>query len=316
MTSLPLFHINAPTYSMLGSVGARASVALLPQLLRPAASSTPPAATAPPSSTRSARCSRSSCASPSAPTTPTTRCGSATPARRRREQRQLEIEQRFGLRIVCGYAMSESPLRADLAARHAPVRHARHRAPAPHARRRQRGARDARRPRRWRPARSASCSCATRSLMRGYWDMPEETAECSCRTAGCAPATWCEDNADGTYTFVGREQGGHPPARRERGAGRDRGGAESAPGRGRGGGRRRPVRRCRRRRSRRSWCRDGTPTWPRFASTPPSGSRASRCRATSRPSPSCRTRRPGGWPSTAAVRAHGAEIDFEEVAAA
>src|SRR6185312_11949522 len=30
MTSLPLFHINAPTYSMLGSVGARASLALLP----------------------------------------------------------------------------------------------------------------------------------------------------------------------------------------------------------------------------------------------------------------------------------------------
>ena len=24
-------------------------------------------------------------------------------------ERQLEIEQRFGLRIVCGYAMSESP---------------------------------------------------------------------------------------------------------------------------------------------------------------------------------------------------------------
>src|SRR2546430_1450742 len=30
MTSLPLFHINAPTYSMLGSVAARASLALLP----------------------------------------------------------------------------------------------------------------------------------------------------------------------------------------------------------------------------------------------------------------------------------------------
>src|SRR6185312_4841290 len=30
MTSLPLFHINAPTYSMLGSVGAHASLALLP----------------------------------------------------------------------------------------------------------------------------------------------------------------------------------------------------------------------------------------------------------------------------------------------
>ena len=31
MTSLPLFHINAPAYSILGSVGARASVVLLPR---------------------------------------------------------------------------------------------------------------------------------------------------------------------------------------------------------------------------------------------------------------------------------------------
>ena len=30
MTSLPLFHINAPAYSVLGSVAARASLALLP----------------------------------------------------------------------------------------------------------------------------------------------------------------------------------------------------------------------------------------------------------------------------------------------
>src|SRR5207245_308756 len=30
MTSLPLFHINAPAYSVLGSVAARASVVLLP----------------------------------------------------------------------------------------------------------------------------------------------------------------------------------------------------------------------------------------------------------------------------------------------
>ena len=35
-------------------------------------------------------------------------------------ERHLEIEERFGLEITCGYAMSESALRADLAARHAP----------------------------------------------------------------------------------------------------------------------------------------------------------------------------------------------------
>src|SRR5206468_5402054 len=31
MTSLPLFHINAPAYSVLGSVGARAGLVLLPR---------------------------------------------------------------------------------------------------------------------------------------------------------------------------------------------------------------------------------------------------------------------------------------------
>ena len=59
MTSLPLFHINAPAYSVLGSMAARASLVAAAALLGERASSTPPAATARPSSTRSARCSRS-----------------------------------------------------------------------------------------------------------------------------------------------------------------------------------------------------------------------------------------------------------------
>ena len=57
MTSLPLFHINAPAYSTLGSVAIGASLVLLPRF-SPTSSSTRPAATRRPSSTRSARCSR------------------------------------------------------------------------------------------------------------------------------------------------------------------------------------------------------------------------------------------------------------------
>ena len=82
MTSLPLFHINAPAYSTLGSLVAAREPRAAARASRRARSSTRRAASARPSSTRSARCSRSSCASPRAPTTPTTRCASATPGRR------------------------------------------------------------------------------------------------------------------------------------------------------------------------------------------------------------------------------------------
>ena len=173
---------------------------------RPARSSTRPAGTARPSSTRSARCSRSSCASRSAPTTPTTRCASATPGPSPTEERQLEIEQRFGLRIVCGYAMSETPYGLIWRARHPAVRHARLGPPAPDARPRQRGPRGARRPRRSPPARSASCSCATRRSCAATGRCPRRRPRAARRTAGCAPATSCATTATARYTFVGREK--------------------------------------------------------------------------------------------------------------
>ena len=66
--------------------------------------------------------------------------------------RHLEIEERFGLRIVCGYAMSESPYGTIWARGDAAVRHARQHPPAPGARRCQRGQGRSR----------ASSSCATR----------------------------------------------------------------------------------------------------------------------------------------------------------
>ena len=58
MTSLPLFHINAPAYSMMGSLACGAGLILLPRF---SASGFLDAArgTARPSSTRSARCWRS-----------------------------------------------------------------------------------------------------------------------------------------------------------------------------------------------------------------------------------------------------------------
>ena len=82
MTSLPLFHINAPAYSTLGSLAARASLALLPGF----SASTLPRRRPPvrrdrvQQHRRDARDPRAPAAR--APTTPTTRSAAATRARR------------------------------------------------------------------------------------------------------------------------------------------------------------------------------------------------------------------------------------------
>ena len=59
MTSLPLFHINAPAYSVLGSLACGAGLVLLPRFSGERLPRLARGATAPPSSTRSAPCWRS-----------------------------------------------------------------------------------------------------------------------------------------------------------------------------------------------------------------------------------------------------------------
>src|SRR5204862_3520400 len=108
MTSLPLFHINAPAYSVLGSVAARASLILLPGF---SASTFIDSARRHGATEFNAigamleilmrQPERSDDAD-----TPLRLCYTGPSPT---EERQLEIERRFGLRIVCGYALSESP---------------------------------------------------------------------------------------------------------------------------------------------------------------------------------------------------------------
>ena len=163
MTSLPLFHVNAP--GLLGARLARvrrrtgAAAALLRERL--------PRRGAPPRRDRVQR-DRRDARDPDAP--------AGTRRRRRQPAAALLHRPVAGARAAgarssggsgcgssCGYAMSETPVRPDLAARHPAVRHARHGPPAPDARRRQRGpGRRRRRPRRRRRARPASCCCAIR----------------------------------------------------------------------------------------------------------------------------------------------------------
>jgi crotonobetaine/carnitine-CoA ligase len=108
MTSLPLFHINAPAYSILGSVAARAGLVLLPRF----------------SGSRFINWARRYGATEfnaigamleilmrqpergDDADNPLRLCYTG-PAPTR--ERHLEIERRFGLEIVCGYALSESP---------------------------------------------------------------------------------------------------------------------------------------------------------------------------------------------------------------
>lgn len=108
MTSLPLFHINAPAYSMLGSVAARASLILLPRF---SGSGFIDAARRYEATEFNAigamleilmrQRERADDAD-----NPLRRCYTGpSPAR----ERHLAIERRFGLEIVCGYALSESP---------------------------------------------------------------------------------------------------------------------------------------------------------------------------------------------------------------
>lgn len=108
MTSLPLFHINAPAYSVLGSVAAGAGLVLLPHFSGTgfidsarrygatefnAIGAMLEILMRQPERDDDADNPLRLCYTGPSPT----------------EERQLEIERRFGLEIVCGYALSESP---------------------------------------------------------------------------------------------------------------------------------------------------------------------------------------------------------------
>jgi crotonobetaine/carnitine-CoA ligase len=201
MTSLPLFHINAPAYSTLGSVAARAGLVLLAGF----------------SASRFLDDARRFGATefnaigamleilmrqperPDDADTPLRLVYSApSPTRERHE----EIERRFGLELVCGYGMSEStygliwPRGADprpfgtmgSARQHPELGHVndvRVREPD------ERGV--------------GELELRNPAIMRGYYEMPEETAAVMAdgwlRTGDLAV-----DNGDGTFTFVGRRK--------------------------------------------------------------------------------------------------------------
>jgi len=203
MTSLPLFHINAPAYSVLGSVAARASLVLLPgfsagrfidQARRFAATEFNAIGAMLEILMRQP-------ARPDDADNPLRRCYAGPSPER---ERHLEIERRFGFEIVCGYALSETPyglIWPHGARPYGTLGSVRQHPELGHVN-------DARVMVDGRPAapgQVGELELRNPAVMRGYYDMPAETAE-------VLVGGWLRtgdlvlDAGDGTYTFVGRQK--------------------------------------------------------------------------------------------------------------
>jgi carnitine-CoA ligase len=203
MTSLPLFHINAPAYSVLGSVVAGAGLVLLPRF----------------SARRFIDEARRHGATefnaigamleilmrqperPDDADNPLRLCytGPSPP-----RERQLEIEARFGFEIVCGYALSESPY--GLIWRRGTRPYGTLGSPRQHPslgeinRARvvdERGPVGA--------GEVGELQLRNPAVMVGYFDMPEET-ERVLSDGWLRTGDLVRVNDDGTYTFVGRRK--------------------------------------------------------------------------------------------------------------
>jgi carnitine-CoA ligase len=195
MTSLPLFHINAPAYSLLGSVAARASLALLPRF----------SASGFLDSARRHGATQFNAIGamleilmrqPERPDDADTPLRLAYAGPTPPEDRHLAFERRFGVELTSGYAMSETPYGTVWA--HGTRPYGTLGSPRQHpmlgtvneARVNADGELELRNP----------------AVMKGYWGMPEETE----RVLG--PDGWLKTgdlvraNPDGTYTFLGRSK--------------------------------------------------------------------------------------------------------------
>ena len=204
MTSLPLFHINAPAYSVMGSLACGAGLVLLPRF---SASGFLDAARRHGATEFNAigamlEILMRQPPRPDDAATPLRLCYTG-PAPER--ERQLEIERRFGIKIVVGYAMSESPYGLIWprgtrpygtlgTVRQHPVLGAVNQARVVGPDGRVLG-----------PGETGEIELRNPVVTRGYWGMPAETAALRhdgwLRTGDLVTV-----GADGTYTFVARQK--------------------------------------------------------------------------------------------------------------
>ncbi|MGZ4202467.1 MAG: AMP-binding protein, partial [Thermoleophilaceae bacterium] len=194
MTSLPLFHVNAPTYSVLGSVAARAGVVLLPRF---SASGFIDAARRYGATEFNAigamlEILMRQPERPDDADNPLRLCYTGPSPT---EERQLEMEARFGIRIVCGYAMSETPY--GLVWRQGTRPYGTLGWPRQHPTLGE--VNEAR-------VVDGELQLRNPAVMKGYWGMPEETGEVLLPDGWLRTGDLVEANPDGTYTFIGRQK--------------------------------------------------------------------------------------------------------------
>ncbi len=204
MTSLPLFHVNAPAYSLLGSVAARAGFALLPRFS---------ASTFIDSARRHGATEFNAIGAmlEILMRQPERDDDADSPLRlvytgpSPPRERQLEIEARFGLRIVCGYAMSESPY--GMVWRHGERPYGTLGSPRQHP-----GLGHVNDARVVRDGEEVSTGevgelqLRNPAVMLGYWGMPEESERVLLPDGWLRTGDLVHANDDGTYTYVGREK--------------------------------------------------------------------------------------------------------------
>jgi carnitine-CoA ligase len=195
MTSLPLFHINAPAYSVLGSVAARASLVLLPRFSASGFFDSARRYGATEFNAIGAMLEMLM-RQPERPDDADNPLRLAYAGPTPPEERHLEFERRFGLELTSGYAMSETPYGTIWARGTRP--YGTLGAPRQHptlgevneARVNEDGELELHNP----------------AVMKGYWGMPEETAAVLAEDGWLRTGDLVRQDPDGTYTFVGRKK--------------------------------------------------------------------------------------------------------------
>jgi len=202
MTSLPLFHINAPAYSTLGSLAARASLVLLPGFSARGFLDAARRFEATEFNSIGAMLEilmRQPRRGDDADNPLRRGYTGPTPTR----DRQLEIEERFGIELVCGYGLSESPYALMWRRGTRPygtlgsVRQHPQLGDVNQARvLDERGAEVG-------AGGVGQLELRNPAIMRGYYEMPDETAAVI-HDGWLRTGDLVSDNGDETFTFVGR----------------------------------------------------------------------------------------------------------------
>jgi crotonobetaine/carnitine-CoA ligase len=195
MTSLPLFHINAPAYSVLGSVVARAGLVLLPRF----------SASGFIDSARRHGATQFNAIGamleilmrqPERPDDADNPLRLAYAGPTPPEERHLEFERRFGVELTSGYALSETPYGMIWPRGTRP--YGTLGVPRQHPRLGQ--VNEAR------VSADGELELRNPAVMKGYWGMPEETQAVLSADGWLKTGDLVTANPDGTYTFAGRRK--------------------------------------------------------------------------------------------------------------